>query len=103
MTQEKIQELKAQGFKIIKIVVEEKEFFLRKPSKAELMLYQDESVKNKGSVASRSEKFVRQLFVGENAEEFANYLSEKPLSVGFFLEECLKGLGADENFTATEV
>lgn len=103
MTQEKIQELKEQGFKIIKFDIEEKEFFLRKPSKHELMLYQDDAVKNKGSVAGRSEKFLRQLFVGDNAEEFVNYLNDKPLAIGNFLEECLKGLGADENFTATEV
>ncbi|MGL5956790.1 MAG: hypothetical protein ACRC0X_09395 [Brevinema sp.] len=103
MNTQKIQELKEQGFKIIKFEIDGKEFYLRKPSKGELMLYQDEALKNKGSVAGRSEKFIRQLFVGDNAEEFANYLEEKPLAIGNFLEECLKGLGADENFTATEI
>ncbi len=105
MTQEKIKDLKEQGYKIIKIDVDEKVFYFKKPSKGELMLYQDSLVKNKGSVsiAGCSEKFVRQLFVGENVEEFSNYLDEKPLAIGNFLEECLRGMGADENFTATEV
>lgn len=103
MNQDKIEELKSQGFKIIKFETKSGVFHLRKPSKHELMLYQDESVKNKGSVASRSEKFVRKLFVGENAEEFSKYLDEKPLALGNFLEELLKDMGADENFTATEV
>lgn len=100
---QKVQEAKEQGYKIIKFEVNEKEFYLRKPSKGELMLYQDESVKSKGSVAGRSEKFIRKLFVGDNAEEFSKYLDEKPLSLGNFLEELLKDMGADENFTATEI
>lgn len=102
MTQ-KIQELKEQGFTIIRFEVGDQEFFLRKPGKAELMLYQDNALKNKGSVAGMSEKFLRQLFVGENVEEFDTYLNEKPLSIGHFLEECLSGLGGDENFTASVV
>jgi len=103
MIEQKIQELKEQGHKIVKFTMGEKEFYLRKPTKNELMMYQDESLKNKGSLSSRSEKFVRGLFVGENTEEFVKYLEEKPLILGSFLEELLKDLGADENFTATEV
>jgi len=103
MNEQKIKELKEQGYKIIRFEMDNKEFYLRKPTKGELMLYQDESVKNKGSVSGRSEKFIRQLFVGDNAGEFSQYLDEKPLALGSFLEELLKNLGADENFTATEV
>ena len=103
MNTQKIQELKEQGHKILKIEVSEKEFYLRKPTKAEVIFYQDESLKNKGSVASRSEKFIRKLFVGENVEEFAQYLEDKPLALGNFMEEVLKDMGADENFTATEI
>jgi len=103
MTEQKIQELKEQGYKIVKFAMGEKEFYLRKPTKAELMIHQDESVKNKGSVSGRSEKFISGLFVGGNAGEFSQYLDEKPLALGSFLEELLKDLGADENFTATEV
>lgn len=103
MTEQKIQEFKDQGFKLIKIELTDKTFYLRKPTKTELVLYQDESLKNKGSLSSRAEKFVRKLFVGDNIEEFNSHLEERPLSIGIFLEECLKGLGGDENFTATEL
>ncbi len=103
MLPSKVQEAKDNGFKIIKIDVDEKSFYFKKPSKVELMMYQDNAIKNKNSIAMHSEKFVRQLFVGDNVEEFSNYLDEKPLSIGTFLEECLRGLGADENFTVTEI
>ena len=103
MNAEQIQVLKEQGHKIVRFEIGEKEFYLRKPTKGEIILYQDESLKNKGSVASRSEKFIRKLFVGENVEEFAQYLEDKPLALGNFMEEVLKDMGADENFTATEV
>ncbi len=103
MLPSKVQEAKEQGYKIIKINMGEKSFCFKKPSKVELMRYQDDAIKNKSSIAMHSEKFVRQLFVGDNVEEFASYLDEKPLSVGTFLEECLRGLGADENFTVTEI
>lgn len=100
---QKIQELKDQGFTIIRFEVDTQEFLFRKPSKVELMLYQDNALKNKGSATGMSEKFLRQLFVGENVGEFDSYLNEKPLSIGYFLEECLSGLGGDENFTVSVV
>ncbi len=101
--QSKIDDLKNQGHKILNFEVDGKEFLLRKPTKVELMLYQDDAIKNKHSISIHSEKFIRQLFVGNNVEEFSNYLDEKPLSIGIFLEECLRGFGGDENFTVTEV
>ena len=103
MNTQKIQELKDQGYKIIRLEIGDKEFYFRKPIKAELIFYQDEALKNKGSISVRSEKFVRKLFVGENVEEFAQYLEDKPLALGNFMEELLKDMGADENFTATEI
>ncbi|MGL4676043.1 MAG: hypothetical protein ACRCWI_00020 [Brevinema sp.] len=103
MKQERIQELKEQGFKIVKLEVEGKDFYFRKPTKTEIMFYQDETLKNKGSITLHSEKFLRKLFVGDNTEDFVNYLDEKPLALGSFLEELLKDMGADVNFTATEI
>lgn len=99
----KVQEAKEQGYKVIHFEIEDKHFYLRKPTKTELIMYQDDSIKNKGSVAMRSEKFIRKLFVGENTEEFVKYLDEKPLVLGNLMEEVLKDMGADENFMATEI
>ena len=100
---EKIQKLKDSGHKVICYETDEKKFYLRKPTKTEIVIYQDDSVKGKGTAIGRSEKFLRKLFVGENAEEFVQYLDEKPLAIGNILESVLKDMGADENFTATEI
>ncbi|MGL5955351.1 MAG: hypothetical protein ACRC0X_01910 [Brevinema sp.] len=98
-----VQNVKSQGHKIVLIETEGNEFYFRKPTKTEIMFYQDETLKNKGSITLHSEKFLRKLFVGANAEVFSQYLDEKPLALGNFLEELLKDMGADVNFTATEI
>ncbi len=96
-----IQELKDKGYSLLKVEVDGLEFLLRKPLKGELVLFQDENLKSGGSITLQSEKLLRKLFVGQNTDEFAKYLDDKPLAVGALLEECLKGLGLGANFTVT--
>lgn len=94
---------KAQGHTVFAAASESgKTFYLRKPTKSEMLLFQDGLAKG-GSIASLQEKFVRSLFVGENTAEFDAYLNAMPLAVGGLFTLAAEDLGLKENFTKTAV
>ncbi len=47
MLPQKVQEAKDNGSKVIKITIAEQDYYFRKPSKAELMKFQDNNLKGK--------------------------------------------------------
>lgn len=77
-------------------------FYLRKPTRGELMLFQDKAVMGGGSVSSAQEKFVRILFTGDNAEEFDSYLNKKPLAAGKLFDLLVEDMGLNVNFTKAQ-
>lgn len=77
-------------------------FYLRKPTRAELMLFQDKAVMGGGSVSAAQEKFVRILFTGDNAEEFNNYINQKPLAAAKLFDLLVEDMGLNVNFTKTQ-
>lgn len=99
-----VQDAKSLGHRVIRIANEEgQEFYFRKPSKAELALFQDQALKGKGTASGRVEKMLSQLLVYPMDGTFMTYLSEKPLAVGDIFAELVKDMGAEENFTAAEI
>lgn len=98
------QDAKTLGHRVIRIANEEGQtFYFRKPSKAELALFQDQALKGKGTATGRVEKMLSQLLVYPADGSFMAYLSDKPLAVGDIFAELVKDMGAEENFTVSEI
>ncbi|WP_092319635.1 hypothetical protein [Brevinema andersonii] len=99
-----VMDAKASGYRVVKIANDAgQEFYFRKPNKAELLLFQDQALKGKGTASGRVEKLLSQLLVYPIDNTLMGYIEEKPLAVGDIFAELIKDMGAEENFTALEI
>ena len=95
---------KAQGHMVFVIASDNGEqFYFRKPTKQEIILFQDSLAKSNGAMSVIQEKFLRSLFCGSDATGFDSYLNSKPFAVGAIFSEITSDMGLSENFTKTTV
>ncbi|MGL5722143.1 MAG: hypothetical protein ACRCY4_07085 [Brevinema sp.] len=99
-----VNEAKAQGHEVFIIASEAGEqFYFRKPTKQEVILFQDNLARSSGAVSIVQEKLLRSLFCGSDALALDAYLNSKPFAVGAIFAEITADMGLSENFTKTTV
>ena len=99
------EEAKKAGHTVLKLTADDSglDIYLRKPTKAEVLLFQDGLAKPGASPAAAQEKFVRQLYVGDTPAEFDAYLNANPFAVGGLFGAVAGEMGLKANFTPAAI
>ncbi|MGL4388819.1 MAG: hypothetical protein ACRCTJ_05455 [Brevinema sp.] len=75
----KIIEFKEKGAKTISVSCNHHTFIFKQPDLMEISYHQDQIYKT-DSVFRLRDKFIRQMFLGENTMDFDQFMKEKPLA-----------------------
>ncbi|MGL4367753.1 MAG: hypothetical protein ACRCTQ_05705 [Brevinemataceae bacterium] len=95
---------KEKGQKVISVVSDNGEkFYFKKPNSIDIAYFQDQIAKSNTGHSIVQEKFLRTLYLGNDAVGFDQYLKDKPLVISKLLFEICANLGAEENFTIEEI
>ncbi|MGL4561586.1 MAG: hypothetical protein ACRCVW_03800 [Brevinema sp.] len=98
----KIQELKDQGHKILSLKCHDLYFLFKQPTIVEISYHEDQLYKS-DTIFRLRDKFIRQMFVGDNISEFDKFMTEKPLAHGMIYNLICQELGENINFTIAKV
>ncbi|MGL4394688.1 MAG: hypothetical protein ACRCS8_05640 [Brevinema sp.] len=102
MLSSKIKELKEKGHIILSISFNANTFLFKKPTLIEIAYHQDQ-VYQSDTIFRLREKFLRQMFVGENTTDFDNFMTSKPLAHAHLYDLICQDLGDEINFTMAKV